>query len=226
MILLLESACFKPQNIRATSKKLDLRTDSSYRFERGADVGICEWASRRAAQLLLETAGGSLLNPAIDAYPAPSAPRQVKLRLEKTNELLGIEIPAESQFDFLKRLGLELVEPGAATFRVPTFRVDIKREADLIEEIGRLYGVDKIPSTPPRGATGTNTFDGVHDQLAEARRLLCGLGLLEAQGQTLISELRDRPGQAGLQNPLSADMNVLRPSLLPGLLNEPGGRTL
>ncbi|HEY3915562.1 MAG TPA: phenylalanine--tRNA ligase subunit beta, partial [Verrucomicrobiae bacterium] len=217
--VLLESACFKPQNIRATSKKLDLRTDSSYRFERGADVGICDWASSRAAQLILETAGGSLLNPDVDAYPAPAAPRQVKLRPEKTNALLGIEIPAESQFDFLKRLGMESVEPGSAIFRVPTFRVDIKREADLIEEIGRLYGVDKIPSTPPRGAIGTNAYDTVHDELAEARRVLCGLGLMEAQGQTLISELRDRPGQAALQNPLSADMNVLRPSLLPGLLD-------
>jgi phenylalanyl-tRNA synthetase beta chain len=217
--VLLESACFNPQNIRATSKKLDLRTDSSYRFERGADVGICDWASRRAAQLILETAGGTLLDPAIDAYPAPAAPRQVRLRPEKTSELLGIDIPLETQIDFLKRLGLEQVEAGATVFRVPTFRVDIKREADLIEEIGRLHGVDKIPSTPPRGAIGTNDFDVVHDQIAEGRRLLTGVGLFEAQGQTLISALANREGQAALQNPLSNDMNVLRSSLLPGLLD-------
>ncbi|HEX4122057.1 MAG TPA: phenylalanine--tRNA ligase subunit beta [Verrucomicrobiae bacterium] len=217
--VLLESACFKPQNIRATSKKLDLRTDSSYRFERGADIGICDWASRRAAQLILETAGGTLLDPAVDVWPAPAAPRQLNLRPQKTNELLGIEIPVESQVNFLKRLGLEPVESGAPSFRIPTFRVDLKREVDLIEEIARLYGVDKIPSTPPRGAIGANDFDAVHDHLAEARRLLAGLGLLEAQGQTLISELVGLDAQVALQNPLSADMNVLRPSLLPGLLD-------
>ncbi len=222
--VLIESACFQPQNIRATSKKLELRTDSSYRFERGADPGICDWASRRAAQLILETAGGLLLDPAIDAYPAPQRPKEISLRCEKTNELLGVDIAPEAQIQFLQRLGLESINPAAPTFLIPTFRVDLKREADLIEEIGRLYGVDKIPATPPRGAIGANAFDTVYDQIAEARRLLAGLGLFEAQGQTLISaaaaaSLSADAGQvAALQHPLSGDMNVLRPSLLPGLL--------
>ena len=93
--VLIESACFKPQNIRATSKKLELRTDSSYRFERGADVGICDWASRRAAQLILETAGGALLRTGHRRL-SRAAPRRRKSRLrhDKTNELLGVEIPA------------------------------------------------------------------------------------------------------------------------------------
>lgn len=222
--VLLESACFKPQNIRATSKKLELRTDSSYRFERGADVGNCDWASRRAAQLILATAGGTLLEPAIDAYPAPAAPREITLRHFKTNNLLGVVIPDEDQNGFLERLGLQ--RTGDATFRIPTFRVDLKTGVDLIEEIGRLYGVDKIPATPPRGAIGVNAFDAMHDQMAEARRILTGLGLNEAQGQTLISEtaaaLPPHAGAsqtAGLRYPLSGDMNVLRPSLLPGLLD-------
>lgn len=222
--VLLESACFKPQNIRATSKKLELRTDSSYRFERGADVGNCDWASRRAAQLILATAGGTLLEPAIDAYPAPAAPREITLRHFKTNNLLGVVIPDEDQNGFLERLGLQ--RTGDATFRIPTFRVDLKTGVDLIEEIGRLYGVDKIPATPPRGAIGVNAFDAMHDQMAEARRILAGLGLNEAQGQTLISETAAAlpphagAGQtAGLRYPLSGDMNVLRPSLLPGLLD-------
>src|SRR5580658_9419848 len=221
--VLIESACFQPQNIRATSKKLELRTDSSYRFERGADPGICDWASRRTAQLILETAGGTLLDPLVDAYPAPPPAKQISLRCEKTNELLGVEIAPDAQVQFLKRLGLECVQPAPPTFRIPTFRVDLKREADLIEEIGRLYGVDKIPSTPPRGAVGTNAFDAVHDQIAEARRLLAALGLFEAQGQTLLSAAAaglsaEASQTAALQYPLSADMNVLRPSLLPGLL--------
>ncbi len=246
MDVLIESASFKPQNIRATSKKLELRTDSSYRFERGSDVGICDWASRRAAQLILETAGGMLLEPAIDAFPAPPEPKQIALRISKTAELLGVEIPAETQIQFLKKLGLEyagdevthdadpLLSSGLhqetetphskPSFRIPTFRVDLKHEADLIEEIGRLYGVDKIPATAPRGAIGSNAYDSVHDQLGEARRILSALGLFEAQGQTLISNtaagMIATPAQiAALQYPLSSDMNVLRPSLMPGLLD-------
>ena len=224
--VLIESACFKPQNIRATSKKLELRTDSSYRFERGSDIGICEWAGRRAAQLILQTAGGVVLEQAVDAYPHPAPPRQIPLRFAKCDQLLGVAIPAEEQTGFLQRLQLSVVsrEPARAVFQVPSFRVDIKREADLIEEIARLYGVDKIPATPPRGAIGANPFDPVHDEIAEARRLLAGLGLNEAQGQTLISEaaakLAAQPGStpATLRHPLSGDMNTLRPSLLPGLL--------
>ena len=101
-------------------------------------------------------------------------------------------------------------------------QVDLKREIDLVEEIVRLYGVDKVPATPPRGATGANEFDAVHDQLAEARRILTGLGLHEAQGQTLISRQSAEKSGAqtvSLENPLSSDMDVLRPSLLPGLLD-------
>jgi phenylalanyl-tRNA synthetase beta chain len=138
---------------------------------------------------------------------------------------LGIEIPAEAQTNFLTKLALEKVSssPQTTVFRIPSFRVDIKREIDLIEEVTRLYGVDKIPATPPRGAIGSNAYDAIHDQLAETRRLLTGLGLNEAQGQTLISDAAARlvkaDGWVPLANPLSSDMNVLRPSLLPGLLD-------
>ena len=100
--------------------------------------------------------------------------------------------------------------------------MDLKREIDLIEEVARLYGVDKIPATPPRGAVGAHPHDAVHDQLANVRRILTGLGLYEAQGQTLVSDVVARLTHGSalvpLSNPLSSDMNVLRPSLLPGLL--------
>ncbi len=226
--VLLESAYFKPQSIRATSKKLELRSESSYRFERGADLGITDWASRRALQLILETAGGTAVPESVDAYPLPNARAEIPLRHAKVHELLGIEIPAPEQIRFLQRLELQLVgaEHGIFnTFRIPSFRVDLKREIDLIEEIARLYGVERIPATPPRGAIGTNPYDLVHDQLAEVRRILSGLGLCEAQGQTLISDRAATCGRAvgegelvPLANPLSSDMNVLRPSLIPGLL--------
>jgi len=228
--VLIESAYFKPQNIRATSKKLELRTESSYRFERGGDIGICDWASSRAAQLILETAGGALGEGVVDAYPKPFEQRQIALRHAQTNAIVGIEIPQAQQLQCLQRLGLEPLAPNAGArdshttvFRIPSFRVDIKREIDLVEEVVRLYGVDKIPSTPPRGAIGSNPYDAIHDQIAEARRILLGLGLYEGQGQTLISDSAGKLAAGGamvpLANPLSSDMNVLRPSLLPGLLD-------
>ncbi|HVV01852.1 MAG TPA: phenylalanine--tRNA ligase subunit beta, partial [Verrucomicrobiae bacterium] len=225
--VLIESACFEPRNIRATSKKLDLRTDSSYRFERGADVEICDWASRRVAAIILETAGGALAEGMLDVYPAHYEPKQIRLRHERTAAVLGVEIAPARQTAFLQRLGIEAVSnpasgAGSTIFRVPSFRVDIKQEIDLVEEIARLYGVDRIPATPPRGAVGANPFDATHDQLAAIRHLITGLGLTEAQGQTLISEADAKLTGAGplvpLAHPLSSDMNVLRPSLLPGLL--------
>ncbi|HWH70068.1 MAG TPA: phenylalanine--tRNA ligase subunit beta, partial [Candidatus Sulfotelmatobacter sp.] len=233
--VLIESAYFKPQNIRATSKKLGLRSESSYRYERGADIGICDWASRRAAQLILETAGGTLASGVVDAYPNPVEPKQITLRHHKVKELLGIDLLPEQIEGYLSQLelnpvgrkprpvGAEAVAPEPVSFRIPTFRVDLKGEIDLIEEVVRLYGVDKIPATPPRGAIGSNPYDPVHDQYAEARRILTGLGLYETQGQTLISDTAAKlvAGEAlvPLANPLSSDMNVLRPSLLPGLLD-------
>jgi phenylalanyl-tRNA synthetase beta chain len=248
--VLIESAYFNPTNIRRTSKMLGLRSESSYRFERGADVGICDWASQRAAQLILETAGGQLAEGVVDAHPKLTASKHIALRHHKVGELLGVSISAEEQVRLLKNLGLQQVNSGAShvplvqahtdtttllnkpavtssegattTFTIPTFRVDLKREVDLIEEIARLHGVEKIPATPPRGAIGANAFDSVHDQIAEARRILAGLGLNEAQGQTLIGNAECRMPNAelvALANPLSSDMDVLRPSLLPGLIH-------
>lgn len=234
--VLLESAYFNPTNIRRTAKKLGLRTDASYRFERGADIGICDYASQRAAQLIVATAGGRLARGVVDACPQPAAPRTLSLRPEKVRALLGVDIPRETCEQLLAGLGLKTARrvplPVDApppeslpplVFHIPTFRVDLKREVDLIEEVARLYGVDKIPATPPRGALGTHPFDRRHDELGEIRRLLTGLGLHEAQGQTLLGEGECHGFEAArlarLSNPLSSDMNVLRPSLLPGLIH-------
>jgi phenylalanyl-tRNA synthetase beta chain len=222
--VLIESAYFAPVNIRRTSKQLGLRSESSYRFERGADVGICDWAGQRAAQLILETAGGQLADGVVDVYPKPAEPKQITLRFSKCKDLLGIGISHAEQISFLTRMGLAIArqEPGECAFTIPSWRVDLKRPVDLIEEVSRVYGIEKIPSTPPRGAHGTNEFDSVYDEIAEARRILTGLGLNEAQGQTLISsaELGVRSAESVLlANPLSSDMDVLRPSLLPGLIH-------
>ncbi|MGE3309097.1 MAG: phenylalanine--tRNA ligase subunit beta [Limisphaerales bacterium] len=232
--VLLESAYFSPTGIRRTSKSLGIRTDSSYRFERGADEGITDWASRRAAHLILETAGGKLARGAVDAHPAPPAPRQITLRHAKVGELLGVALRPEEIEAHLGALGLRVVNrrprsldetapPDPVVFSIPSHRVDLKREVDLIEEVARLHGVDRIPSTPPRHAKGAHPFDAQYDELMLVRRWLTGLGLSEAQGQTLISK-RDIRGLnpseiVELANPLSADMDALRPSLLPGLLD-------
>jgi phenylalanyl-tRNA synthetase beta chain len=218
--VLIESAYFHPTNIRRTSKALGLRSESSYRFERGADVGICDWASRRAAQLICDLAGGELLAHYEDTNPHPASGKTITLRPEKVSQLLGIELSHDVITRHLTSLGLTAT--AQMTFAIPTFRVDLKREVDLIEEIARLHGVDKIPSTPPRGAIGANAFDATYDQISEARRLLAGLGLNEAQGQTLVAndECRMTNGEVvRLANPLSSDMDVLRPSLVPGLLD-------
>ena len=222
--VLIESAYFNSTNIRRTSKQLGLRSESSYRFERGADVNICDWASQRAAQLILETAGGQLADGVLDCHPKPAPLKQVNLHYAKTKELLGIGISHADQVAFLAKLGFGVVEqqPGECTFSVPSWRVDVKRNTDLIEEIERLNGLNNTPSTPPRGALGTNAFDSVYDQIAEARRILTGLGLNEATGQTLVAKDQCRVKNeelVALANPLSSDMDVLRPSLLPGLIH-------
>ena len=225
--VLIESAYFTPTPIRRTSKALGLRTDASYRFERGADIEMCDYASRRCAQLLVETAGGTLIQGVTDAYPAPVKANEIKLRHDRSLILLGINLPDEVQVSLLTRLGLrEITSPamrGAhSIWAVPSWRVDLKREVDLVEELGRLYGVDKLPATPPRCVIGQHPFDAIYDQFAELRALLTGLGLDEAQGQTLISDPAARLVTAEivqLANPLSTDMSALRPSLLPGLLD-------
>ena len=223
--VLIESAYFKPQTIRATSKKLELRSDSSYRFERGGDVDICDWASQRAAQLILQTAGGELADGMVEVFPNPPKHKEITLRHRKVCELLGVAITPGQNVKFLEQLGFKLIVNNGEEFctvSIPSYRVDMKREVDLIEEIARLYGVNKIPSTPPRGAIGSNAYDSIHDQLAQVRNILAGLGLNETQGQTLISGASAKMVSelpVPLSNPLSSDMDVLRPSLIPGLLD-------
>ena len=119
--VLIESAYFSPVNIRRTSKLLGLRSESSYRFERGADVGICDWASQRAAQLILETSGGQLVEGAVDVYPKAFEAKQITLRFSKCKDLLGIGISHAEQISFLTKLGLAVAkqEPGECTVHRP-----------------------------------------------------------------------------------------------------------
>jgi len=139
-------------SIRLTAKKLGLSTDASYRFERGVDINAAPLGARMAASLLGQF-GGKVSRGLLDVYPNQRKPRSVPLRLKRTGELLGIEIPEEFVTRTLTSLGLKLNEqkPGVWVAEIPSFRVDLEREADLIEEIARFFGYDRIPSevTPP-----------------------------------------------------------------------------
>ena len=150
--VLLESAYFNPSSIRATAKALGMSTEASYRFERGADPGIVLAALNRAAQLITELAGGTICKGIVDVYPGKQPLTEIQLRPERVNFVLGTEIESTTMEEILTRLGFD-VETSGRVYRVtvPTFRSDITREIDLIEEIARVYGYDNIPTTLPKG---------------------------------------------------------------------------
>ncbi len=146
--VLLESAAFNPLSVRRTSRALKLASDSSYRFERGVDVAGVDRASRRAAAMIAELAGGTIVPGVIRAGCEDPSPRALSLRPQRCRQLMGIDFGLDDITGALGRLGLEpAVEDGGEriTCRVPTFRLDLQREVDLIEEVGRLYGLDRVP---------------------------------------------------------------------------------
>ena len=213
--VLLESGWFAPVNIRKTSKQLGLASDSSYRFERGADIGGVAWASNRAAALLQQFAGGQIGREFVDVLAQPVVKRRVVCRYGQVNRLLGIEVPPVSVKKIFGGLGLNVVkdDPEETTVEVPTFRVDLEREVDLIEEICRIYGVEKIPAKMLPAAPVISDFDGEWNARGDVRAALTALGFDEAVNQTMVGE-----GGLKLQNPLNAEMTALRQSLVPGLL--------
>ena len=147
--VLLESAYFHPPSIRKTSKALGMHTEASHRFERGTDPEGVIPAINRAAQLIAELAGGEIAGGIVDVYPGRQTPVQVKLRPERVNFVLGTEISSDEMIEILTRLGFNVSPTFEVT--VPTFRPDVSREIDLIEEIARVYGYDRIPTTMPTG---------------------------------------------------------------------------
>ena len=213
--VLLESAWFMPGNVRKTSKRLGLASDSSYRFERGADIGGVIWASNRAAALLQHLASGQVSRGMTDVVAQPIVKRQIDCRYSQVNRLLGIEVPPSAVKNILTGLGVELIraDDSSLTVAVPTFRVDLEREVDLIEEVCRIYGVDKIPAKMLPATPAISGFDGRWDALRQIRSKLMALGFNEAVNQTMVGE-----GELKLQNPLNAEMTALRQSLVPGLL--------
>ena len=213
--VLLESAWFLPSSIRKTSKQCGLSSDSSYRFERGADIGQVIWASNRTAQLIQQLAGGQIARGIVDTLAKPLEKRRVRCRYAQVNRLLGIEVPPEAVKKMFTGLSLNVATSDAngCEVGIPTFRVDLEREADLIEEVCRIHGVEKIPARMQPAIAAVSRFDGQWNARTRVRQILAALGFHEAQNQTLGEQ-----GDLKLQNPLTADQQALRSSLMPGLL--------
>ena len=229
--VILESAYFTPAGVRRTSRELGVASDSSYRFERGVDLGQTDDASLRAAQLLREVAGAegrgmylSIGERDLEQFPVDG--RTVALRPERARRLLGVDVPDGRMDEILRGFGLS--RPGPTEpWRVPSHRGDLTREVDLIEEIARVVGLDAVPSSRRTLATDTSATDREFDFQMDLRRRLVGLGFAEARTSTLVSGRAAREDApffphadepARLKNPLSEEATTLRPSLVPGLL--------
>jgi phenylalanyl-tRNA synthetase beta chain len=224
--VLLESAYFHPGSIRRTSRALGLRTDAAYRFERGADIEGLVDANDRAAQLMAELAGGVVARGMIDAYPKRRKVVRVRLRMSRVERVLGVVPPRAQARRILVGLGLAVHDRGSVLdVEIPSFRRDLTMEDDLAEEIIRVWGYDRIPSTLPGGETVEVAH--VSERLRQetvVRHALAGAGLLEAVIPSLSDPARDGVLDAPdvtpvpLLNPLSAELSILRVHPLAGLL--------
>lgn len=243
--VLIESAYFNPQSVRQTSKRLGLSTEASYRFERGVDYEGVRRAQDRCVALICELAGGTATEDAVDVYPKRITPPVVTLRPRRVEELTGLQVSAEESLRILSSLGFEQtggeVEGGRLTFGVPTWRTDVSIEEDLVEEVARVYGYDKIgEALPPSPVTGEYLAS---DRRRRAmRQVLTAAGFNEAINISFIDEAGATDESGGglfetlpgllkvegesegegafvkLSNPIVEGARLMRPTLLPGLL--------
>lgn len=222
--VLLESAYFAPEGILRTSKRLGLRTESSARFERGVDPNGVDLAARRAWELLAQVAGGVPAEGAVDVYPTPVPRHRIALRTRRVSDLLGVEMSAAEIGDYLGALQMTVEEEGdTLAVEVPTFRPDLGREVDLVEEVARLYGYNRFPRTLPRPPDQVGALTDAQRERRLVKDVLVGRGLSESMTLSLVApgDL-ERAGHAGvgieLENPLRVEESLLRTAVLPGLL--------
>ncbi len=231
--VLLEAAYFNPVSIRRTSKRHGLHTESSHRFERGADVDMVPVALERAAALIAELAGGEIAAGQIDNYPAVLQKVNIRLSAEKAGKLLGIQIDQDRIRTLLEGIGLAVAPgksdaPGFLDVAVPSFRPDLEREVDLIEEVARLYGYDNIPVTMPEASLESQPARVELKYEGQIRNLLVGCGFSEAINYSFVApdaaaKLQldaDDPRLDAVRvlNPLTEDQAVMRTSLVPSML--------
>ena len=220
--ILIESAFFNSSSVRRTSKALGLSTEASYRFERWVDPNGTLYSAERAAQLISELSGGEIAGRSLDVYPEKIKEREVQLRLDRVKRVLGYEISANKILEILKKLGIKVIYESENLYRfsVPTYRSDIEREIDLIEEIARIYGYNNIPTISKISISLGERID--QTEFADKLREYCnGLGFYEMinnplQSESIASVIGDK---IPILNPQSLDMAFLRTSLIPGALS-------
>ncbi|HME91831.1 MAG TPA: phenylalanine--tRNA ligase subunit beta, partial [Myxococcaceae bacterium] len=223
--VLLESAHFEPTGIRRTAKRHGLHTESSHRFERGMDINAVGVALDRAAELIAELGKGTVLKGRVDAYPKPFTPKRVGLRYDRVGRLLGTPVESQESHRILEALGFKKTEspaPGAAIYEVPSYRVDIDREEDLIEEVARIRGYDSIPTAMPRGLEALSPEPLPLRVERRIRGAMTGAGFDEVINYSFVSPQQlaalEAPPGIPIRNPLSVEQSVMRTTLQVGLL--------
>ena len=226
--VLIESAYFHPPSIRKTAKRLGLSSESAYRFERGVDPEGVIPALNRAAQLMAALGSGRILRGLIDACPRPLSSPRLTLRLSRTNAVLGTALAKEQVRDILRRLQMPPLaeEEDTLTVQVPSYRGDLTREIDLIEEVARLHGFANIPVTLPRVEMWARRPSKAARLREQVRELLVGMGFAEVINYAFQPErfslqllgTAEAPPFVRLANPISEEQAVMRVALLPGLV--------
>ena len=233
--VLIESAYFDPSTIRRTAKLLGLQTDASYRFERGVDSDGQVWAAARAAQLIAELAGGTIVEGMVDAHPAPIQPPVIVVRHKRVAQIMGLEIDADTIERLLTTIGFGVRRMNGDELvyecTTPSFRPDIEREIDVIEEIGRLHGYNRLPEPAfARVPMHTPHLRPSEKMSRKARSILAGFGFREVYTNSMLrletAETFNIPELSGVEGevvptlkPISQEMAALRPSMLPGILS-------
>lgn len=228
--ILLESAFFNPACIRRTGRALGISSESSYRFERGADVEGLLYAQDRAASLLQTLSGGEVLKGRVDVYPNPAPKKQAALRFARLNSILGITVDKDTAAGILGRLEMKTLrrDENSVTVEIPHFRFDLEREIDLIEEVARHNGYDKLVTSIPQVAVGETEEDPCFNIRRALRRHLRAIGMREGVRYSFLS-LADldrtrlpisHPLRAvvAIDNPLSSEWTHMRSTLIPGLV--------
>ncbi len=228
--VLIESAYFNPISIRRTAKKLGLNTEASHRFERGVDPEGTVRALNRAADLMSQIGGGKILSGLIDEHPLKSKPARVQLNVSRANQILGLSLESSEMKTLLESIEFVVTKPNdhKLIVQVPTYRVDVSRPEDLMEEIARLSGYNNIPTTYPLVPANERTGSPEWDFIGRVKGIMSALGFAETINYSFIDEkagenmrLNDQDHRRNflyILNPLTEDQSVMRTSLIPGLL--------
>ncbi len=230
--VLIESACFNPASIRKTAKRFHLTTDASYRFERGVDPGGTVRAMERAAHLMVDLCRGKFVEGIIDAHPRPIIPQPIVLSADHTNRVLGTDLDADRIKELLESIEFEVLPTNSGkelSVLPPTYRVDISRPEDLMEEVARLHGYNRIPASFPAVTDSDAATSQVLTFRQRLKTLMTGLGFTEAIAYSFghenqydhlgIAENDPKRRFVRLLNPLNEIQSVMRSSLIPGLLD-------